>query len=116
AIGATTLNEYRQHIEKDGALERRFQKIMVNPTSTDETIEILQQLKGKYEEHHSVSYSDKAIKECVMLTDRYVTEHFLPDKAIDAMDEAGARVHLSNITVPQNIVDLEQQIDDTGEN
>ncbi|HYW34513.1 MAG TPA: ATP-dependent Clp protease ATP-binding subunit [Balneolaceae bacterium] len=115
AIGATTLNEYRQYIEKDGALERRFQKIMVDPTSTEETIEILQQLKSRYERHHSVRYSDAAIKECVRLTDRYVTDHFLPDKAIDAMDEAGARVHLSNITVPQNIIDLEEQIDKTGE-
>ena len=114
AIGATTLNEYRQYIEKDGALERRFQKIMVDPTDAEETIEILSQIKGKYEQHHSVRYSDKAIKECVTLTDRYVTDHFLPDKAIDALDEAGARVHLSNITVPQNIIDLEEAIESTG--
>ncbi len=111
AIGATTLNEYRQHIEKDGALERRFQKIMVDPTDAEETIEILQQIKDKYEAHHSVNYFDKAIEDCVKLTDRYVTDHFLPDKAIDALDEAGARVHLSNITVPQHIVDLEEAID-----
>src|SRR5699024_1293134 len=114
AIGATTLNEYRQHIEKDGALERRFQKIMVDPTDVDETVEILQQIKGKYEKHHSVKYSDKAINNCVALTDRYVTDHFLPDKAIDAMDEAGARVHLANINVPQRIVDLEESIDKIG--
>ncbi len=111
AIGATTLNEYRQHIEKDGALERRFQKIMVDPTGIEETIEILRQIKDKYEAHHSVNYFDKAIEDCVKLTDRYVTDHFLPDKAIDALDEAGARVHLSNITVPQHIVDLEEAID-----
>jgi len=114
AIGATTLNEYRQYIEKDGALERRFQKIMVDPTDIEETIEILDQIKEKYEEHHSVQYSPKAITECVKLTDRYVTDHFLPDKAIDALDEAGARVHLANITVPQNILDLEESIEKTG--
>lgn len=111
AIGATTLNEYRQHIEKDGALERRFQKIMVDPTDTEETIDILEQIKDKYEHHHSVKYSDGAIDNCVRLTDRYVTDHFLPDKAIDALDEAGARVHLSNISVPQHIIDLEETID-----
>src|SRR5699024_1382889 len=93
AIGATTLNEYREHIEKDGALERRFQKIMVDPTSPEETVDILSQIKTKYEEHHSVSYSEEAIEACVSLTDRYVADHYLPDKAIDAMDEAGARVH-----------------------
>lgn len=114
AIGATTLNEYRQYIEKDGALERRFQKIMVDPTSIEETTEILQQIKVKYEKHHSVRYSDKAIEACVQLTDRYVTDHFLPDKAIDALDEAGARVHLSNIDVPQHIVDLEEEIEKTS--
>lgn len=114
AIGATTLNEYRQYIEKDGALERRFQKIMVDPTTIEETIEILQQIKGKYEKHHSVRYSDDAILDCVKLTDRYVTDHFLPDKAIDALDEVGARVHLSNITVPQHIVDLEEEIEKTS--
>ncbi|HKK43971.1 MAG TPA: ATP-dependent Clp protease ATP-binding subunit [Balneolaceae bacterium] len=114
AIGATTLNEYRQHIEKDGALERRFQKIMVDPTSPEETIEILTQIKEKYEKHHSVNYSKDAIEACVKLTDRYVTDHFLPDKAIDALDEAGARVHLSNIHVPQHIIDLEEEIEKTS--
>ena len=115
AIGATTLNEYRQYIEKDGALERRFQKIMVNPTSPEETMEILKRVKGKYEKHHSVHYSDEAIEGCVKLTDRYITDHFLPDKAIDAMDEAGARVHLSNITVPEHILKLEADIERTSE-
>lgn len=114
AIGATTLNEYRQFIEKDGALERRFQKIMVDPTSVDETLEILNQIKGKYEKHHSVKYTDEALEACVKLTDRYVTDHFLPDKAIDALDEVGARVHLSNITVPQHILDLEEEIETTS--
>jgi len=114
AIGATTLNEYRQHIEKDGALERRFQKIMVDPTTPEETIEILNRIKPKYEKHHSVKYDDDAIEACVKLTDRYVTDHFLPDKAIDALDETGARVHLSNITVPQHIIDLEEKIEKIG--
>lgn len=114
AIGATTLNEYRQFIEKDGALERRFQKIMVDPTTVDETLEILNQIKGKYEKHHSVKYTDDALDACVKLTDRYVTDHFLPDKAIDALDEVGARVHLSNITVPQHILDLEEEIETTS--
>lgn len=114
AIGATTLNEYRQHIEKDGALERRFQKIMVEPTTPEQTIEILKQIKGKYEKHHSVRYSDESLDACVKLTNRYVTDHFLPDKAIDALDEAGARVHLSNITVPQEILDLENEIETTS--
>jgi ATP-dependent Clp protease ATP-binding subunit ClpC len=114
AIGATTLNEYRQFIEKDGALERRFQKIMVDPTTPEETNEILNQIKPKYEKHHSVRYTDDAIEACVKLTDRYVSDHFLPDKAIDALDEAGARVHLSNITVPQNIIDLEEEIETTS--
>lgn len=114
AIGATTLNEYRQHIEKDGALERRFQKIMVEPTTMEETIEILRQIRSKYEKHHSVRYSDSSIEACVKLTNRYVTDHFLPDKAIDALDEAGARVHLSNITVPQEILDLENEIEKTS--
>lgn len=111
AIGATTLNEYRQFIEKDGALERRFQKIMVEPTSPQETIEILNQIKEKYEKHHNVRYSDEAIEACVRLTDRYVTDHFLPDKAIDALDEVGARIHLSNITVPDHILELEKEIE-----
>ncbi|MBK8981023.1 MAG: ATP-dependent Clp protease ATP-binding subunit [Ignavibacteria bacterium] len=110
-IGATTLNEYRQYIEKDGALDRRFQKIMVEPTTVDETIQILNNIKSKYEEHHNVSYSDKAIDEAVKLSDRYITDRFLPDKAIDVMDEAGSRVHLSNIVVPKEIVDLEAEIE-----
>ncbi|MBK8553787.1 MAG: ATP-dependent Clp protease ATP-binding subunit [Ignavibacteria bacterium] len=110
-IGATTLNEYRQYIEKDGALDRRFQKIMVEPTSVDETEQILNNIKSKYEEHHNVKYSDKAITEAVRLSDRYITDRFLPDKAIDVMDEAGSRVHLSNIIVPKEIVDLETEIE-----
>ena len=114
AIGATTLNEYRQFIEKDGALERRFQKIMVDPTSPEETLEILNQIKSKYEKHHFVSYTNDALAACVKLTDRYVPDHFLPDKAIDAMDEAGARVHLANINVPKHIVELEETIEKTS--
>lgn len=114
AIGATTLNEYRQFIEKDGALERRFQKIMVEPTTPDETLEILNQIKGKYEKHHNVRYSTDALSACVTLTDRYVTDHFLPDKAIDALDEVGAKVHLSNITVPNHIIELEEEIEKTS--
>lgn len=115
AIGATTLNEYRQFIEKDGALERRFQKIMVDPTTPEETVIILNQIKNKYEKHHAVRYTNDAINACVKLTDRYVTDRFLPDKAIDALDEAGARVHLANITVPKHIIDLEEQIEKTTE-
>ncbi len=114
AIGATTLNEYRQYIEKDGALERRFQKIMVDATSPEETITILNQIKGKYEKHHNVRYSEEAIRACVTISDRYITDRFLPDKAIDALDEAGARVHLSNITVPDHIVKLEEEIELTS--
>ncbi len=114
AIGATTLNEYRQFIEKDGALERRFQKIMVDPTTPEETLAILEQIKGKYEKHHSVNYLQEALDACVKLTDRYVTDHFLPDKAIDALDEAGARVHLANITVPKHIIQLEEEIETTS--
>ncbi len=114
AIGATTLNEYRQFIEKDGALERRFQKIMIDPTTPEETIEILNRIKSKYEKHHSVRYSDEAILGCVKLTDRYITDRFLPDKAIDALDESGARVHLSNITVPPHIIKLEEEIETTS--
>lgn len=113
AIGATTLNEYRQYIEKDGALERRFQKIMVDPTTPEETLEILNNIKSKYEKHHRVSYTQEALDACVKLTDRYITDHFLPDKAIDALDEVGARVHLANITVPDNIVELEKDIEKT---
>ncbi len=111
-IGATTLDEYRQYIEKDGALERRFQKVIVEPTTVDETIEILQNIKEKYEEHHNVSYTDKAIIACVKLTNRYMTDRFLPDKAIDALDEAGSRVHIINMDVPKQIVDLEKQLED----
>ena len=114
AIGATTLNEYRQYIEKDGALERRFQKIMVDATTPEETMTILNQIKSKYEKHHSVHYSEEAIKACVTITDRYITDRFLPDKAIDALDEAGARVHLSNITVPKHIIKLEEEIELTS--
>ncbi len=114
-IGATTLDEYRQYIEKDGALERRFQKVIVEPTSVDETIEILQNIKGKYEEHHNVDYTDDAIVACVKLTNRYMTDRFLPDKAIDALDEAGSRVHIVNMDVPKQIVELEKQLDDVRE-
>jgi ATP-dependent Clp protease ATP-binding subunit ClpC len=99
-IGATTLDEYRQHIEKDGALERRFQKVMVEPTSVDETIMILDNIKSKYEDHHNVTYTDDAIKACVSLTNRFVSDRHLPDKAIDALDESGSRVHITNIIVP----------------
>jgi ATP-dependent Clp protease ATP-binding subunit ClpC len=110
-IGATTLDEYRQYIEKDGALDRRFQKVMVEPATPDETIEILTRIKEKYEEHHGVTYTDEAIKACVTLTARYITDRFLPDKAIDALDESGSRVHLTNIHVPQNILDIEAKIE-----
>ena len=111
-IGATTLDEYRQHIEKDGALERRFQKVMVDPTSPEETIEILKNIKDRYEDHHNVNYTDEALKACVSLTQRYISDRLLPDKAIDAMDEAGSRVHISNIVVPKRIIELEQQIEE----
>ncbi|GAB1462732.1 ATP-dependent Clp protease ATP-binding subunit [Pedobacter sp.] len=111
-IGATTLDEYRQYIEKDGALERRFQKVMIEPASPDETIEILNRIKEKYEEHHGVTYTEEAINACVALTSRYITDRFLPDKAIDAMDEAGSRVHLTNIHVPDNIIAIESKIED----
>jgi ATP-dependent Clp protease ATP-binding subunit ClpC len=110
-IGATTLDEYRQYIEKDGALDRRFQKIMIDPTTVDETIKILQNIKHKYEEHHGVHFSDKAIEDAVRLSDRYITDRYLPDKAIDVMDEAGSRVHLSNIVVPKEILHLEEEIE-----
>lgn len=110
-IGATTLDEYRQYIEKDGALDRRFQKIMVDPTTVDETIQILQNIKQKYEEHHGVHYTDKAIDAAVRLSDRYITDRYLPDKAIDVMDEAGSRVHLANIVVPKEILQLEEEIE-----
>jgi ATP-dependent Clp protease ATP-binding subunit ClpC len=111
-IGATTLDEYRQYIEKDGALDRRFQKVIVDPTSVDETIQILHNIKERYEEHHHVNYTDDAILACVKLTNRYITDRFLPDKAIDALDEAGSRVHLSNIHVPPNIIELENKVQD----
>ncbi|HET8808781.1 MAG TPA: ATP-dependent Clp protease ATP-binding subunit [Flavobacteriaceae bacterium] len=110
-IGATTLDEYRQHIEKDGALERRFQKVIIEPTSVPETIEILNNIKNKYEEHHNVEYTDEAIAACVKLTNRYMTDRFLPDKAIDALDEAGSRVHITNIHVPKQILELEKELD-----
>ena len=111
-IGATTLDEYRQYIEKDGALDRRFQKVMIEPATPDETIEILNRIKEKYEEHHGVTYTDEAINACVTLTSRYITDRFLPDKAIDALDEAGSRVHLTNIHVPENIIAIENKIED----
>ena len=114
-IGATTLDEYRQYIEKDGALERRFQKVMVEPTSVEETIQILNQVKEKYEEHHNVTYTDEAIKACVNLTTRYITDRFLPDKALDAMDEAGSRVYIKNMKVPTAITSYEQQIEEVKE-
>ncbi len=115
-IGATTLDEYRQHIEKDGALERRFQKVMIEPTTVDETIEILNNIKEKYEDHHNVTYTPEAIDACVKLTERYITDRHLPDKAIDALDEAGSRVHISNIVVPETILELEKNIEETKEN
>ncbi|WP_188621279.1 ATP-dependent Clp protease ATP-binding subunit [Flavobacterium suaedae] len=114
-IGATTLDEYRQYIEKDGALERRFQKVMVEPTSIEETITILNNIKEKYEEHHSVNYTPEAIDACVKLTSRYMSDRFLPDKAIDALDEAGSRVHITNIDVPKQILDLERQLEEIRE-
>ncbi len=114
-IGATTLDEYRQHIEKDGALERRFQKVMVEPTTVDETIEILTNIKSRYEDHHNVTYTPKAIEACVKLTARYISDRYLPDKAIDALDEVGSRVHISNINVPDRIVKLEDKIEKTKE-
>ena len=111
-IGATTLDEYRNSIEKDGALERRFQKVMVEPTSVEETITILNNIKGKYEDHHNVVYTPEAIEACVKLTNRYMTDRFLPDKAIDALDEAGSRIHITNIEVPEQIVEIEKQLED----
>ncbi|MGA8854854.1 MAG: ATP-dependent Clp protease ATP-binding subunit [Christiangramia sp.] len=114
-IGATTLDEYRQYIEKDGALERRFQKVIVEPTTVEETIEILNNIKNKYEEHHNVVYTDEAIQACVKLTNRYMTDRFLPDKAIDALDEAGSRVHIINIDVPKQILDLERKLEQVRE-
>ena len=110
-IGATTLNEYRQNIEKDGALERRFQKVIVEPTSIDETVQILHNIKEKYEDHHNVLYTNEAIEACVKLTSRYMTDRFLPDKAIDALDEAGSRIHITNIVVPKQIIELENKLE-----
>ena len=114
-IGATTLDEYRQNIEKDGALERRFQKVVVEPTSVDETIEILQNIKDKYEAHHNVNYTDEAIEACVKLSDRYITDRFLPDKAIDALDEAGSRVNITNMEVPVKVVEIENELEQVRE-
>jgi len=111
-IGASTLDEYRMYIEKDGALDRRFQKVLIDPPSVDDTIQILENIKSKYEDYHNVNYDDEAINACVKLSDRYITDRLLPDKAIDVMDEVGARVHLKNINVPQNILDLEKKIED----
>ena len=111
-IGATTLDEYRKNIEKDGALERRFQKVLVGPTSPEETLQILRNIKDKYEEHHNVTYTDEALEACVRLTDRYVTDRYFPDKAIDAMDEAGPRIHLTHISVPQEIEEQERLIEE----
>ncbi len=112
-IGATTLDEYRQHIEKDGALERRFQKIIVEPTTSEETVEILNNIKDKYEDHHLVTYTSEALKACVQLTNRYMSDRYLPDKAIDALDEAGSRVHIKNIHVPVKIINIENSIEET---
>jgi len=111
-IGASTLDEYRQYIEKDGALDRRFQKVLIEPPSIDETIQILNNIKSKYEDFHSVSYDQEAIDACVKLSDRYMTDRLLPDKAIDVLDEVGARVHLKNINVPESILELEKQIEE----
>ena len=110
-IGATTLDEYRQNIEKDGALERRFQKIIVDPTTPEETLEILHNIKDRYEEHHNVDYTDEALEACVNLTNRYMSDRYLPDKAIDALDEASSRVHITNIEVPENILELEKNLE-----
>ena len=110
-IGATTLDEYRQYVEKDGALERRFQKVLVEPTNIEETITILNNIKDKYEEHHNVDYTDEAIEACVKLTSRYITDRHLPDKAIDALDEVGSRVHITNLNVPKEIIEIESKLD-----
>ena len=114
-IGATTLDEYRQYIEKDGALERRFQKVLIEPTTPEETVEILNNIKSKYEDHHLVKYDDDAIEACVKLTERYMSDRHLPDKAIDALDEAGSRVHISNINVPTRIIELEEKLENVRE-
>ena len=115
-IGATTLDEYRKSIEKDGALERRFQKVLVEPTTPEQTLEILHNIKGIYEKHHGVNYTDEALKACVMLTDRYISDRFFPDKAIDAMDEAGSRIHITKVDTPKEIEELEQRIAQAQEN
>lgn len=112
AIGATTLDEYRQYIEKDGALERRFQKVLIEPTTIEETIQILNNIKERYEDHHSVVYTPEAVSACVKLTERYITDRHLPDKAIDALDEVGSRVHITNINVPQEILEIEQKVEE----
>ncbi|MEK9618746.1 MAG: ATP-dependent Clp protease ATP-binding subunit [Flavobacteriales bacterium] len=114
-IGATTLDEYRQFIEKDGALERRFQKVIVEPTSIEETLQILENIKERYEDHHNVKYSSEAIKSCVNLTERYISDRHLPDKAIDALDEVGSRVHITNINVPESIITIEKNIEEIKE-
>src|SRR5690606_14647767 len=111
-IGASTLDEHRQYIEKDGALDRRFQKVLVNPPTAEETVNILKNIAPKYEDFHNVEYDEEAIKACVHLSERYITDRFLPDKAIDILDEVGARVHLKNIHVPKEIIDLEKKIED----
>ncbi|MFO8128553.1 MAG: ATP-dependent Clp protease ATP-binding subunit [Bacteroidales bacterium] len=115
-IGATTLDEYRQYIEKDGALERRFQKVLIDPTTAKETIDILNNIKEKYEDHHLVNYTGEAVRACVNLTNRYISDRYLPDKAIDALDEAGARVHITNIHVPSEIIEIENKIENTKKN
>ena len=114
-IGASTLDEYRQHIEKDGALDRRFQKVIIDPPSIEDTLTILNNIKGKYEEYHNVNYDADAIEAAVKMSNRYITDRFLPDKAIDVMDEVGARVHLRNIQVPKDVLDLEAQIEKVKE-
>ncbi len=111
-IGATTLDEYRRHVEKDGALERRFQKVMVSPPGMEDCLHILQGLKERYESHHHIRYTDEAIKTCVELSNRYITDKFMPDKAIDVMDEAGAKVHINNLVVPQELIDLEKEVEE----
>lgn len=111
-IGATTLDEYRNSIEKDGALERRFQKVLIEPTTKDETLQILNNIKERYEEHHHVSYTDEALAACVNLTDRYLTDRFFPDKAIDALDEVGSRVHLQHAEMPPEIVNMQKEIEE----
>jgi len=115
-IGATTLDEFRTNIEKDGALERRFQKVIVEPTTVEETIQILHNIKEKYEEHHNVDFTDDAIEACVKLTNRYMTDRYLPDKAIDALDESGSRIHITNIVVPQQVLALEAELESIRSN